>query len=356
MRAPGSTRIPNTEISYQLVGLAIVLIGALLFTACARDEAPPPPAPSPTVAALRDGDARFFLARRNVIENITLGGEQSDMVRLDGNVNILEMALSPNGSQLAFVVELPAYTDENGELDFGADLYVSDIDGGNLRLVAEHSAVGDYFEAPAWLNDTTLIVGWRGLDAGGSFSRIETVTLDTGTTDVVLTDAAMGNLSPDRLSIVYTAVDPQTRVQRLVIEGLATDDEPRVLVDENAGLALFSAIAFSPDESQIAFAAVDLVGAAPPPMPPPRGAFAVPALSTTHPFAQDVWLINVDGTGLHRVADIAENMPSVSWSADGRSLYVLGPGYLWRLDPATGDAEMLRESGERGAIIWLEGD
>jgi hypothetical protein len=67
-------------------------------------------------------------------------------------------------------------------------------------------------------------------------------------------------------------------------------------------------------------------------------------------------LINVDGTGLHRVADIAENMPSVSWSADGRSLYVLGPGYLWRLDPATGGAEMLRESGERGAIIWLEGD
>jgi hypothetical protein len=174
----------------------------------------------------------------------------------------------------------------------------------------------------------------------------------------VLQDAAMGTLSPDRHSIVYTAIDPTTRVQRLVMEDIADSDSPRVLVDENDGLALFSAVAFSPDATRLAFAAVDLTGGVPPPEPPdPPGADRGEALrAATHPFAQDVWLINpADATGLHRIADIAENMPSISWSGDGSSLYVLGPGFLWRLDPATGAAEQLRQSNDRGAIIWLEG-
>jgi Tol biopolymer transport system component len=313
---------------------------------------------SPPAATLEPGDVRFLLARRSVIEDITLSGQQAGVVQLDGDVNILDMSLSPDGRQIAFVVELPAYTNDKGELDFGADLYVSDIDGANIRKVAEHAHVGDYFEAPAWLDDTTLIVGWRGADVSlGSFSRIETVNLKDGAGEVVLSDAAMGNLSPDRKSIVYTAINPETRVQRLVIEDLATDDEPRVLVNEYAGLALFSAVSFSPDETQIAFAAVDFLNSpAPPPMPPPpQDETTHVATVTTHPFAQDVWLINTDGTGLRRLGDIAENMPSVTWSGDGSSIYALGPAFLWRIDPATAEPEKLRESGERGAILWLDG-
>jgi Tol biopolymer transport system component len=144
-----------------------------------------------------------------------------------------------------------------------------------------------------------------------------------------------------------------------VAEDVAASDSPSVLVDEDDGLALFSAVAFSPDGSQLAFAAVDLGTAPPPPMPPAPSGWrdsSVAAGVAGHPFAQDVWLVNPsDGAGLRRVADIAENMPSVSWSGDGSGLYVLGPGFLWRLDPATGAAEMLRQSGERGAIVWLEG-
>jgi Tol biopolymer transport system component len=355
-----------TEIRYQL--LAALGLAVLLLVACAGGADPAPPASTPdetpgavATAPLEAGDTRFLLARRNAIDNITLSGQSVRLVTLDDNVNILDMSMSADGNQLAFVVELPAYTNDDGELDFGADLYVSNVDGGNARLVAKHEGVGTYFEAPAWLNSTTLLVGTRGFDdLTGSFSRIERVDLTTGAREVVLEDAAMGTLSPDRAAIVYTSLDPQTRVQRLVIEDLASSDTPRVLVDEFDGLALFSAVVFSPDASQLAFAAVDLLDTAPPAQPPPasgasRGVSR--AFATTHPFAQDVWLVDpADGAGLHRIADIAENMPSVSWSGDGNQLYVLGPGFLWRLDPATGEAEMLRESGERGSIIWLEGE
>jgi Tol biopolymer transport system component len=344
----------------------VLLTGVLLLlTGCGdSDDGSPPEATaaiaSPAAGAtLAPGDARFLLARRNVIEDITLSGQQRGVLALEEKVRILDLSLSPDGSQLAFVVELPAYTNEGGQLDFGADLYVSGADGSNPHRLLEHETVGDYFERPIWLNESTLLVGWRGFDASGSFSRIETVNTDGGEHEVVLNDAAIGDLSPDRTSIVYTTIDPKTRVQRLVIEALATDDEPRILVDENAGLALFSAVAFSPDGSQLAFAAVDLGGAVPPPKPPSphgsRSAYETVDV-TTHPFAQDVWLIDPrDGSGLHRAADIAENMPSVSWSGDGSSLYVFGPGFLWRLSPASGEAEQLRETAEPGAIVWLDG-
>jgi hypothetical protein len=75
----------------------------------------------------------------------------------------------------------------------------------------------------------------------------------------------------------------------------------------------------------------------------------------THPFAQDVWLVNRDGSGLKRLGETAENMPSISWAGDGSRLYVIGPGYLWRVDPVAGTAEQVRETGDRAWIVWLDG-
>jgi len=356
-----------TEMSYQLHRIVMLLAGLALLAAGCKSSAAPPPGSQPedtsqqaVRATLEPGDVRFLLARRNQIDEITLSGQQSNVVTLDtldGRVNVLNMALTSDGSQIAFVVELPAYTNEKGEIDFGADLYVSDRDGSNVRRVLAHENVGDYFEVPNWLDETTLIVGWRGLDESGAFSRIETVNVDTGEHKVGLENAAMGALSPDGMQIVYTQIDPETRVQHLVIESLAANDEPRLLVGETSGLALFSGVKFSPDGSRIAFAAVDLTTSVPPPAPPtitgPGGAYDNP--STVHPFAEDIWLVNTDATGLHRVAEVAENMPSVSWAGDGIQIYVLGPGFLWRLNADTGDAEQLRQSEEPGAIVWLEG-
>jgi Tol biopolymer transport system component len=315
--------------------------------------------PTVTTVPLEAGDTRFLLGQQNIIETVTLSGGEARLIQLDDGVNVLAMALSPDRSRLAFVVELPAYAKEDGSIDFGTDLYVSDADGSNAHRVLEHMSTGEYFEAPAWLDDSTLLVGTRGSDpVTGSYSRIEKVDIAKSTRTVVLDNAAMGAISPDGKSIAYTAIDPQTRVQHLVIENLTTDDQPRILVDEYAGLALFSAVTFSPDGSELAFAAVDLGTIPPPPMPASRSdAVWKGAVQTlTHPFAEDAWVINPsDATGLHRMADMGENMPSLTWSGDSAWVYALGPGFLWRLDPAASTGEQLRQSTGAGAILWLEG-
>jgi Tol biopolymer transport system component len=342
--------VHRCEILSQLLRFAAVLSFAALLSACSKDA-------GDSVEPLADGDVRFLMARDNGIEEVTLSGQDRQLFTLPENHFVLQPSISPDGKMIAFIVELPARAGPNGQLDFGADLYVANRDGSNPRPLLVHSRVGEYLEAPDWLDPDTLLVGVRGLDAaaGRSFSRILRVDAITGAQDLLRDDAAMGALSPDKKSLVYTTIDPRTRLEQLVV-GDAAAQEARVIVSDTSGLALFLTSAFSPDGSQIAFAAVDVATIAPPPPPPGAGRSAPLAPApATHPFAQDVWLVNRDGSDLRRLGEIAENMPSLTWSGDGASIYVLGPSFLWRIDPATGNPEQLRQSGQRAWLIWLAG-
>jgi Tol biopolymer transport system component len=347
--------VSRAETSFRfgvrLPALGLVCLG-LLAIACSAGSGGPAPDPGQTPAP---GDVRFLFARNGGIEEITLSGQDKRLLTLD-KLGVLQPSISPDGKSIAFIAEIPARTASNGLLDFGADLYVSDRDGANPHPVLLHSRVGEYLESPDWLDSKSLYVGVRGLDtaSGKSFSRILKVNVASGAQEVVLENAVIGAISRDRKSLVFSSVDPQTRVEQLVV-GDVKGGSPHVIVPDTSGLALFLSSAFSPDGSQIAFAAVDVRSLAPPPRPPSAPATAPPPESLVHPFAQDVWLINRDGSNLHRLGEIAENMPSLTWSGDGSSIYVIGPNFLWRLDPAAGTAEQLRESKDRAWIVWLEG-
>ncbi len=353
---------PLPERRYRILAAIVLLFAPLCFLAsCSSNKSESSDStsgvisPSGTAAPLQLGDARFLLGRGDKIQTITLSGDQTTLVTLEDSHRVIELALSPDRNRFVFVVELPAYANGQGNLDYGADLYISNLDGSNAHLLLKHDTVGDYFQAPTWLDDSTLIVGWRGFDGSGSTARIERLNVETGEREVLMRDVAMGTLSPDRRSIVYSTIDPKTNVQRLVIQDLAGKESPRVLVDEDDNLTIFFSVVFSPDGSRLAFAALDIKTAVSPSMPGPYHSFGLTA-AATHPATQDVWLVNpIDGTGLQRVADLAESLPSASWSGDGSLIYVFGSRFLWSLDPATGAAKMLLKSGDRGSIVWLEG-
>jgi len=342
--------VGKTEIKSHMriaqIQLALLCAG-LLALACSGEAGAPSGG-----GQLAPGDTRFLIARGSALEEVTLSGQETRLFELQDKSYVLQPSLSPDGRSLAFIVEIPARAGADGKLDFGADLYVSERNGANLRPVLKHGRVGEYLEAPDWIDAKTILVGVRGLDLVKSqtFSRILKIDLASGTQEVLLEDAVMGAVSHDRKSLVYSSIDPRTRVEQLVVSDVK-GGAGRVIVPDTSGLALFSASAFSPDGSQIAFAAVDVRQIAPP--PPSPGAPAPQTL--THPFAQDVWLVNRDGSGLKRLGETAENMPALTWSGDGKHVYAIGPGYLWRLDPVSASAEQVRESGERSWIVWLAG-
>jgi Tol biopolymer transport system component len=81
--------------------------------------------------------------------------------------------------------------------------------------------------------------------------------------------------------------------------------------------------------------------------PPPPGV-------QPHPFAQDVWLVNPDGSNLRRLTELADNQPSIDWSADGATIYALGATGFWRIDAATGAREPVGFAAALGQIRWLD--
>jgi hypothetical protein len=85
----------------------------------------------------------------------------------------------------------------------------------------------------------------------------------------------------------------------------------------------------------------------------PQASLAMPQASL-HPFFQDVWLINADGTNLRRVAEVIERSLSLSWSPDGKSIYAMGTEKFRRVDVATGAITVLGEGAPQAGVTVYE--
>jgi sugar lactone lactonase YvrE len=103
----------------------------------------------------------------------------------------------------------------------------------------------------------------------------------------------------------------------------------------------------SPDGTQVAFAAGDLNGALAGGASPRSAGFP----GFMHPFFQDVWLINADGSNLRRVAEVVERSLSLSWSPDGASIYAMGTEQFRRVDVASGAVTVLGEGAPQAGVF-----
>ena len=55
-----------------------------------------------------------------------------------------------------------------------------------------------------------------------------------------------------------------------------------------------------------------------------------------HPGAQDIWTVNRDGSGLRKVADLADANPSIAFAGDNDTVFVLGTSGFWKITLSTG--------------------
>lgn len=294
---------------------------------------------------------RFLLASQDGISESQGGIRAKPFLSWSDGSYPLDPALSPNCGKVAFALQPPATVLANGGVDFGSDLYVANRDGSGQTLLLRHQAVAEFIRTPAWLSETDLLYTVRGRTPQGLADfRIERMNVAGGRSSRVVDWGVDPAISRDYRQVAYVAIDPTTQEETLTLAS-ADFTSRRPLVTATSKLALFSSMVFSPDGTRIAFAAVDLTA-------PPEPGAAAPApggVFATHPFAQDVWIVNTDGSGLKRLAEIAENMPSLTWSGDGAALYAIGPMSLWRIDPQTGRAEAIGAGVPLGQIIWLSG-
>jgi hypothetical protein len=333
----------------RLPALFVFLVLSLVLSACGGRGNTPQDGDKASAGAAA---LRFLLAAQDGLSEMKVGAVQKPIVKWYNQSYPLDPAISPDGKTIAFALQVPAAKLPTGDVDFGSDLYVSGADGENLKALLKHEAIAEFIRSPAWLSNDELLYTVRGRTAGGRADfRIEKIDLSGGQRARFIDWGVDPATSKDGKKLVWDQIDPDSQAEALMVANVDLSGR-KSLVDATSKLALFSSQVFSPDGTKIAFAAVDLNQITGGALPLGRRGAAVAA---QHPYAQDVWIVNTDGSGLRRLAEIAENMPSLTWSGDGSVLYALGASALWKIDPNSGKADEIALGIPQAQIVWLSG-
>lgn len=320
----------------------VLIAGLLLSLACSSSE--PAAAPAATAAP---GQVGYILASGAKLQDVLLGGESRDVVSFDDGSTLMDPALSPDGKRIAFIRQEPVKNLPGGQIDFGADLYVVNRDGSGLKEIAHHTALTEYIRVPSWFDAGHLLFSIRGRtpEANADY-RIERIDLTSGQRTRIVANAVDPSVTPGATQMLYISVETSKTRETVFLAG-PDGSGAKDLLPPLPVLTLIGSAVMSPDGTRIAFAAGDLLGT----IAPPR-AMAAPAGMAMHPFFQDVWLINADGTNLRRIAEVVESSLSLSWSPDGKWIYAMGTAKFRRVDPVTGDITILGEGAPVAGIYF----
>ncbi len=151
------------------------------------------------------------------------GGTACRLTFSDGRETYPE--ISPDGKLIAFT----------GEYDGNADVYVMNIDGGDIRRLTYHPGTD---EVVGWNASENKIMFTSGRNSPSRYVKMYLISPDgSGLEEMIMYDAARGSFSPDGNSIAYSkdAQDNATwkrykggRAQEVFIYDLKTDKETNI--------------------------------------------------------------------------------------------------------------------------------
>ena len=303
---------------------------------------------APEIIPETPGQMGYIITRAGKLEDVLIDGKAREIVSFDDGSVLMDPALSPDGKRIAFIRQEPVKNvpGASGGIDFGADMYVVNRDGTDLKELVHHSALAEYIRAPSWLDSDQLLFSVRGRSANNTADyRIERMDVRSGQRTRVVANAVDPSVTRGAAQLLYVSVETATTRETLFISGV-DGSNARDLLPPLPVLTLVGSAVMSPDGTQVAFAAGDLLGSV---AVPPRSWSAV-----VHPFFQDVWLINVDGSNLRRLAEVVERTLSLSWSSDGRFIYAMGTDKFRRVEVATGNITDLDAGSTGGGVYFYE--
>jgi Tol biopolymer transport system component len=325
--------------------------------------------PAPARATVDVGGLIALPRGREIVLVKPDGSESRTVISLDPGEFIADVALSPDGSRIAFGL----FTARTGEGAGGSDIVVASVESPAERtVVVPRDRPGMLLAAPQWAPDgQSLVFEAVGLTSTGQATvTAEWVAIDGTGRRTVAQSARYPSFSPDGASVVYT-------------RALATGDalwsspvsggEGREIVPESQFLVVVYP-RFSPDGSQIAFGGVsDTLPVAPglpgtalplpqPPTPkllPGAGAWGAsgvepvrPRTVAAHGFPAEPFIVSPTGVDARRLAPLPIDDAAVAWSPDGTRVAVSGASGLFLVNVADGETRRITEAGSFGAIDW----
>ncbi len=196
-------------------GLLTAILLATVFTAGAQDSF----MQYPDI----QGNTIVFASGGDLWKVAADGGTACRLTFSDGRETYPE--ISPDGSLIAFT----------GEYDGNADVYVMNIDGGDIKRLTFHPGMD---EVIGWNAFRNKIMFTSGRNSPSRYVKMYMVSPDgTGLEEMIMYDAARGSFSPDGTKIAYNkdSQDNATwkrykggRAQEVYIYDLATDKETNI--------------------------------------------------------------------------------------------------------------------------------
>jgi Tol biopolymer transport system component len=219
-------------------------------------------------------------------------------------------------------------------------------------------AVGEdvSFTEPVWTPDGaslvyTAIIKVPDSRYGETTNQIERVSASGGERLLLVDDGFSPTVSRDGRQIAFLRA-PAGAIDSDVTLWLADADgrNQRAVLDDRRFVSL-AFPRFSPDGRRVAFAAVggpaairrEIGGVLP---------FLRPNVAAAHGLPWDLWEIGVDGTGLRRLTELAEDDPSVAYSPDGRWLAFQGGTGVYVIDLTTTALYHISDAVGFGGIDW----
>ncbi len=247
---------------------------------------------------------------------------------------------SPDGTRVAYVQALLFTGQPNA--DWGSDIYVAEVNGGEPRLVWKHERAGEQAQGLAWTPDgRALLFGYlyTRIEGGrylGQTQRIERIELEGGRRSVLVEGGTFPSLTRDGARLAYLTQDDSGQ-GALWVAG-ADGSGAVALVSLGSQVPAMLGPRIAPDGSAIAFAAP--VGQA---AVPGRTGAAGAGLNAAHGLPMEVWRVDVATRTLTRLTNFKEDEPYPAWTGDGTMLIALGAGGLYEIRP---DGSEVRRIGE----------
>ncbi len=320
----------------------------------------------PTVApatAVAEPLPPLILARQGNLWHSDGKGSLQQLTDLGAQIVAEHPAVAPSGARIAFIARGPGPIDSTLPVS-STTLYVINSDGTGMRALWRLPGGG--LALPAWAPDgQSLYVGHSQLrsdpQAPVSDWLFEIVRVEIATTArrTVLIDARDPTFSRDGTQLAYLRYDRKNAAFALHVA--APDGSADREVIGTGAFSSFYAPRFAPDGKRVVVAAIggpvtDEQGY------PIRGqgrsplegllSFFAPAVAEAHGPPWDLWVVNVDGSGLRRLPGAHEDTPMAVFSPDGRQLVMMGAGGIYLIDADNGRPRLIDALGDHGGLDW----
>lgn len=334
------------------IAVAVAACLSIALAACQGGVSRPPL--TGRVAWPKDGD----------LWTIDMSTKQSTKITdLPRGAAVTGATWSPDGQQLVFA----QFGRRPGENASGSDLYQANADGSGATPFAQRDAPSSVLEAPEWLPSGTVYYTFRRVQAGRESLSIMRKK-PGGEPETVVDGGYNPAVSADESVLVYTknTQNGQAYVRRT----LATGAECELLPD--TAFQLLALPRLSPDGKRLAFAgsgpADKIAGgcgatasisthgeAVPALLSIGQWLGVIPEVAWAHGLPWDLWAMNLDGSGVTKLATLQEDEPNVAWSPDGGThIAVFGTAALYVVDSKGGQAQKVVEGGGYGGLDWTK--